>query len=486
MASKPQGRKGAPAPAPKKNVGGKRIAAVVLGLFLIGAVVITATASGIGRPSVPEGDIALIEDAPDGTVTQEDFDHALEQTAARQGLKEVPPEDDPQYELLSDAAVSDILLSRWVMGEAAERGIEITDREIDEELETVKEEQFGSEKAFQEFLDQQMFTEEEARERITLQLISDRIQTAVLPEEPSISGEEIETYYDENAVQFEQPETRDVRVILTADEADADEALAALEADDSAKSFEQVAKEFSIDEATKSTGGLRQAVVEGQSEPALDAEIFAAPEGELVGPFEGDAGVYLIQVDKITAAETTPLEDASEQIRQTLVSTRQQEIATTFQEDFQAKWVSRTVCADDYRIDRCSNAEPLPDVCTAEVAETQGCDAPVAGNKPIAPGSGTVFGVTAPAALPQGPITPVAEVPAGGVPPGLTPVPGGAPPGTVPPAGAAPPTAPPGTAPPGTAPPTAPPGTAPPTAPPGTAPPTAPQGAAPQTAPPGG
>ena len=110
-----------------------------------------------------------------------------------------------------------------------------------------------------------------------------------------------------------------MRVILTADEADAEEALAALEADDSAKSFEQVAKEFSIDEATKSTGGLRQAVVEGQSEPALDAEIFAAPEGELVGPFEGDAGFYVIQVEKITPAATTPLEDASEQIRQTLV-----------------------------------------------------------------------------------------------------------------------------------------------------------------------
>lgn len=454
MASKQQGKKGAPAPPPKKSVGAKGIVAILFGLFLIGAIVLTASASGLGSQSVPEGDIAVIEDTPDGTVTQEDFDRALEQTAARQGLKEVPPTDDPQYELLSGAAVSDILLGRWVIGEAEERGIEVTEREIDEELETVKSEQFGSEKAFQDFLDQQKFSEEEARERITLQLISDRIQTAVLPENPTVTEDEIEAYYDENKIQFEQPETRDVRVILTKDEADANEVLKTLEGDDSAKSYEQVAKDLSIDEATKATGGLRQAVVAGQSEPALDEQIFTATEDELVGPFEGDAGFYVIQVEAITPAETTPLEEASEQIRPTLIGARQQEIATTFQEDFQAKWVSRTYCADGFRIDRCANAEPLADPCTKEIAETQGCDAPIAGSKPIAPGTGIVFGAPAPAALPQGPITPVPETPAGGIPPALAPLPDGAVPpgGTVPPAGAVPPAAAPQGAPPAPAP----------------------------------
>ena len=83
----------------------------------------------------------MIEDAPDGTITSEDFDRALEQTAARQGLREVPPPDD-QYELLVDAAVSDLILSRWVLGEAEERGIEVTDREVEEEPVTVINQQF--------------------------------------------------------------------------------------------------------------------------------------------------------------------------------------------------------------------------------------------------------------------------------------------------------------------------------------------------------
>ena len=464
-AARSRGAKGATAPpAPPSR---KRAGLIGFGVLFVALFVIVGVAEGIGQPSVPDGAIAVVEDAPDGTITTEEYDRGLVQAAARQGLREVPPTDDPQYELLAEAAQSDLILARWVNGEAEERGIEITDREIDSELETIKEEQFGSEQEFERFLDESGFTLDEAKDRIRLQLISDAIQQAVLPPEPDVSDAEIETFYDANAQQFEQPETRDVRVVLTKTEQEADEALADLGTDPSEADWERVAKQYSIDEATKSTGGLRQSVVAGQSEPALDDQVFGAAEGELVGPFEGDAGFYVIEVEKVTAATTTPLEEVSDQIRQTLAATRQQEIAQAFQADFQEKWTARTFCAEDYRIDRCANADPPPDPCTEEVAETQGCDAPVPSTRPIAPGTNEVFGVPAAVGLPQGPQSAPAELPAGGVPPGLAPVPG-APPGTVPPGTAPPGTAPPGTAPPGTAPPgTVPPGTAPPAAPPG-------------------
>ncbi len=443
-----KGKQGRPAPPPPDSAHKRKLGAlIVFAVFVVGSFIIVAAAQGLGEPSVPDGDVAVVEDAPDGTITAEDFDAALQQTAARQGLPKVPPADDPQYQALADAAVSDLILSRWVLGEASERGIEVTDREIDQELDKVKQQQFGSEKAFQDFLDQSGFTLEQARERIALQLVSDRIQTAVLPAEPTVTEDEIQTYYDENTVQFERPESRDVRVVLVKTQDDAAKVLAALQSDPSAKGFEQVAKQFSIDEATKSTGGLREAVVQGQSEPALDEQIFSAPEGELVGPFQTDAGYYVIKVEGITPAETTPLDQAREQIKQTLIAARQQETAQAFQEDFQSKWVARTFCAEAYAIDRCANAPPPPSACTKELADTQGCDAPVPSTRPIPPGTAGVFGAPAAQGLPQGPITPQPATPAGALPPGVTL------PGT--------------------------------TAPPGTVPPTAPQGAAP-TVPPGG
>jgi foldase protein PrsA len=405
----------------------RRLGLIIFGVLLIGLFAAVAAAQGIGHPEPSGDEVAVVEDAPDGTITKEQFDRGLEQTAARNGINQIPPADDPQYEQLRDSALSDLILSRWVLGEADERGIEVSEREIDDELQNVIEQEFGSQKAFDRFLKQSGFTLEEARDRVKLQLISQRIQEAVLPAEPEVTEDELQEYYDANESQFETPESRDVRVVLTKTEADAQEALTELEQDDSPKSWEQVTKKYSIDEATQSTGGLRQQVVEGQSEPALDEQIFASSEGELVGPFNTNAGFYVIQVEKIRPAATTPIEDASQDIRQTLIAAKQSTIAQNFQEDFNAKWRARTWCADGYQVDRCANAEPVASTCTEEVAEKSGCPTPVPLRPVIQPGSASGIGATPATPLVQGPVFPAAPAAPTGI-PGLETIPGGTPP----------------------------------------------------------
>ena len=465
--ARPQRPKAGAAPQPGRGSAGKRLGLLLFGVLLVVLFAIVAVAQGVGNPSIPSDAIAVVDDAPNPTVTQDDFNRALAQTAAQQGIKEIPKTSDPQYQQLADAAESDLLLSRWVQGEAAERGIAPTDREIDDQLEKVKTQQFGCKAgetqcdAFDKFLTQAHFTLDEARQRVALTIISNQIQTDVLPDTPEVTADEVQQFYDANIAQFEQPESRDVRVILTKTEADANAALAALQKDDSDKSFKTVANKYSIDEATKSTGGLRQGVVKGQSEPTLDDQIFTAPLNELVGPFKGDAGFYVIEVQKVTPAVTQPLTDVSAQIKQTLAAQRQQQIAQDFQNDFQTKWVSRTFCADGFRIDRCANAEPPPPTCTEALVKTTGCDAPAPPRGVFEPGTQGVFGSPAPTIKPQGPVRPAAAASSGQLPPGLVPggsvPPGSAPPGSVPRGSAPPGSVPPGSVPPGTAPP-APPG----------------------------
>jgi foldase protein PrsA len=435
--------------------GSKRTAGIGFAVLLVGVVVLVAATSGIGKPSLPNDDlVAYVEDAPDGEVTQEEFDAAMEQAAARQQINEIPAPGTPQYDLLKETAMSDLLLSRWVAGEAEELGIEVTDTAIDQELETIIEDQFGGQKQFDRFLEQSKFSDEDALARVELQLLSQRIQEDVIgTEAPDIPDEEIEDYYDENIEQFETPETRDVRQILNPDQAEAQEAFDQLSEDNSPESFKKVAKEFSTDEATSSLGGLRQGVVEGQNDPLLDQAIFTAPEGEVVGPIGTDAGYYVIQVDAINEASTQELDDQTkQQIEQTLASAEQQRIATEYQADFLAKWRARTVCAEDYTIDRCGNAPPAPDACSGDDdgeepatdpttgEPTEGCPAPVPSTQPVPPSDA---GDPAAAGKPQGPQGLTAAVPA--LPPGTQTIPGAspgtAPPGTVP-QGAAPPTAP--------------------------------------------
>jgi len=429
----------------------KRVALIGLAVFLVAFFAIWAAAQGLTNPDVPSGDVAVVDDAPGGPITQEEFDSALQQAAASQGGR-VPNEDNPQYEALKEQALSDLILGRWVQGEAEEQGITVTDSEVEQRLEQIKRQNFKDEKEFRRFLDQSGFTEEDAVQRIRLTLLSERVQEGVLSaEDEQVPSGAVEAFYEENSTQFEQPESRDVRVILNEDEEKVDQARELLEQDDSDKSWNEAAKRFSGDQATQGEGGLRQGIVEGQGDATFDEQAFGTAEGELVGPFETEEGFYLVQVQTVKEAETTPLEEAQEQITQQISGAQRQLAAGEFETDFVDKWTERTFCAEDYVIDRCANAPPPP---VPEGAP------PVQSSRPAAPGgAGSVTPGVVTGGQPQGPISP-AEEQAQELPPGVAPIgPGGAPQPGVPPAGAAPPAgAPPqtGAPPPGGAAPTAP------------------------------
>ncbi len=84
-----------------------------------------------------------------------------------------------------------------------------------------------------------------------------------------------------------------------------------------------------------------------------------------MGPFQAQGGYYLIQVEKVTPAETTPLDEVSQQIKQQLSQGVQQQAVSDLQADFLAKWVQRSFCASDYVMDQCANFTP-PDSCNGD------------------------------------------------------------------------------------------------------------------------
>jgi parvulin-like peptidyl-prolyl isomerase len=244
-------------------------------------------ADGIGQPSVPSGDVALVQDAPDGSISTADFNTALEQTALGQGITKVPKPSDPQYATLHDAAMSNLITQRWVAGEAAERGLTVSDTDVQNYI----KQNIGGPSAFKKAAQQAGFSPAQAKEQVRLILLGQNLQKAVVgTAAPSVSQDTVQNFYDANKAQFSQPETRDVREILNKDKGQIEAAKAALEKNDSASNWKVVASKYSTDKATKSNGGLRKGVAQGQSEPTLDKQIFAAPTGQIVGPFKGQAG----------------------------------------------------------------------------------------------------------------------------------------------------------------------------------------------------
>lgn len=397
-----QGRKGRPGKGGSGGTAGPvaaRRALLAFGVLFVALFAIVAIAEGIGDPSVPSGDAILVENVPGdiGNVSVADIDHAIETTAAGQGQKNPPKPGDPKYEEAKEEAEKFLLEGIWIQGVADEWGIEVTDQEVAKKLTQIKKESFKSEAEFQKFLKESHYTKADIDSRVRIQILSEKLQEELKEKAPKPTQNEIEDYYEAaKATQFTQKPSRDVRLILNKDQKKAQEAFDALSKDNSAKNWSKVAKKYSEDPTTKTTGGLRKAVQEGTLEEPLDADVVAAPDGRVEPPVKVPGGYYVFEVVSSTPESTQELKAVESQIEATLAQQLEQEYFTGFVSQFSTEWTQRTFCADGYVVERCANFEgtghpaSAPEACyeaDPKGGRPEACPAPVFQAVPAMPGS---------------------------------------------------------------------------------------------------
>jgi hypothetical protein len=142
---------------------------------------------------LPDGAIAFVDEVGDGEVTQEEFDEAVAVAAAADGRDKPAAEGTPEYALEATTALSGLLVDRWVRGEAEELGITVTTSEVSLELERTIEANFASQAAYEKFLEDSGLSEEQATERIELQLLSDAVGDEILGKDPAAAGKNEQT-----------------------------------------------------------------------------------------------------------------------------------------------------------------------------------------------------------------------------------------------------------------------------------------------------
>jgi foldase protein PrsA len=307
------------------------------------------------------GEDATVPDAPDFT----DCVAQLKKTAAaptegqpKQTDADYKKQCQQQYDQLRDQVVGQLISYEWLQREAEDQGIEVTDAEVKKSFEEQKQQAFPKEADYEKFLKDSGQTTEDVLLGVRMSLISDAIRDKVTKGKDQVTDQQIEDYYNKNKSQFAQPERRDLHIVLTKKQDQAQQAKAALE---SGESFKSVAKEYSIDDASKAQGGKLPAVAKGQQEKAFDEAIFNARKGEISGPVKTQFGWYVFRVDKVTKASQQTLEQAKATIKQVLVSQNQQKALDAFVKDFRTKWREKTECQEAYATPDCKNGpDPTP------------------------------------------------------------------------------------------------------------------------------
>jgi foldase protein PrsA len=231
-------------------------------------------------------------------------------------------------------------------------------------LDQAKKQEFQTDAEFESFLTSSGQTLADITYRVRINQIFTKL-TARHP--TAVTPAAIAAYYNSHIAQFGTPGSRDMRIVLTKTQAQAEAAKSALQG---GQSWDVVAKTYSTDPTTKNDGGLLTDVTAGQQDAALSKAAFAAPVNELLGPIHGEFGYYVFEVTKITPSTQKSLAQSSALIKQTLASQLQTNAQTAVTDHAEKDWKSQTKCRAEYAMADCAGYVAPKTSTTAGAATT--------------------------------------------------------------------------------------------------------------------
>ncbi len=236
---------------------------IVLALSAFFALAFTVAACGGDDDSndVPSNAVASVDGSP---VTKADYDRWAEITAksaSAQGGTAVIP-DPPNYtecvaaltrqarsvrgqRVPSESALRAqcrqldtqirqqtlalLIQAIWFDKEAEDLGIDVSDADVRRLLEETKRSSFPRRGDYERFLRQTGMSNEDVLFRLRIQRLGEDISRKVQRDAGSVTEAQVTAYYNRNRDQFAVPERRDLEIILTRTEAQANEAKRAIE-----------------------------------------------------------------------------------------------------------------------------------------------------------------------------------------------------------------------------------------------------------------
>ncbi|HET6548133.1 MAG TPA: peptidyl-prolyl cis-trans isomerase [Solirubrobacter sp.] len=263
-----------------------------------------------------------------------------------------------EYDQLRNQVLQLLISFKWIQGEADALNVKVTDAEVKKSFDEQKKQSFPKDADYQKFIKSSGQTEADILQRVKLDLLSNKIRDKIVKGKDKVSDKQIEDFYNKNKARFAQPEKRDLRVVLTKKQGEAQKAYDALKGGESWKS---VAKKYSIDDTSKASGGKLPAQAKGTLDKELDEAVFSADKNDLVGPVKTQYGYYVFTVTGVTDASQQSLTEAKETIKQTLASQGQQKALDSFVKDFTKRWREKTECSEGYKTTDCKNGpKPTP------------------------------------------------------------------------------------------------------------------------------
>lgn len=263
--------------------------------------------------------VAIVNDE---VVTQQDVDQLLGVLYAQYSQEYKGDELLQKMEQVKKDILNQIIEDKLVLSRAKELGIKVTESEISERLDYIKN-GFPSEDKFYDALNTQSVTIANLKDRYRDQIMMKKLVDYEVKSKISVLPSEISAYYEKHRSQFRQGDKYRVKNILIKAKDEVSFELAKVEIDNiysklkAGENFDDLAMQYSQGPNAEKGGDMGY-IEKGQMLEALDNAIFKLRPGEFSEPVKSEIGYHIFKVEDIQYGKQPSLEDTQRDIQMTL------------------------------------------------------------------------------------------------------------------------------------------------------------------------
>jgi len=242
-------------------------------------------------------------------------------------------------------ALKFLISSAWVIGEAEERGLSISDAAVERGLDKEISEAPNGRSEFDEEIVSTGQTLADVRLELKLTLAVARLRDAVVKRLPAVTRAEVASYYAHHRRKFYVPDRRLVDLI--------EQIHGYARAIALGKQLGPGAR-FAKLAIRELVGRESPAEAAGRMNGQLVHMIFATTPGRVAGPAMFNGGWVLGVVRKFIPAGIQPLSAVRVELSKTLATERKEQTLKQYAAAFAGEWTAKTSCSRGYVVQSCS------------------------------------------------------------------------------------------------------------------------------------
>lgn len=208
---------------------------------------------------------------------------------------------DEMYKYVGAQVLDEMILLRLLHMEAEERGVSVSEEQVDKEIAAIAEQVGGREQ-----LDFLLFQQQMTMDELVSQIRNNLLITALIGPEVVIDDEEVRQIFEDNKEFFAEEEQVRARHILVDTQELADEIRQQLV---DGEDFADLAREHSTDAGSGARGGDLGWFGRGVMVAPFEEAAFALEIGDISPVIESPFGFHIIRVDERSEAKAAEFDD---------------------------------------------------------------------------------------------------------------------------------------------------------------------------------